>query len=150
MNNIVALAAAASFALTPAPSMIDVTVTIPPASTYENAVLSCHTIDDVDESANCLDAARNTDWAPASTAFVLHTLATNAEIVIAVADTDRELRDAALEFDTTYEFERDTLVCELAFPTMYEPTDDRYITDPTTFALEACIDDTISNHRMID
>jgi hypothetical protein len=141
--NIAIVGLAASLILAPAP--IDELT----APSHELAMIQCLSTPD-DDYQNCVDAVNNTDWAPMSTLFVTRTLINDDEIALAVHDTDRELRDAATAFDTTYEYERDILVCELSFPTFYPDDSDMYLTDPNAFALDACISDTISNHQMTE
>lgn len=142
------IATAAVLTLTASPMLAPTAAPEPlVAYTYEQALIECNTLAD-DLIKACRKAAHDTPWAPASTTFVTYTLANNPDIVQTIAAADRDLRDTAIEFDTTYEYERDILVCEQAFPTMYEADDARYSLDPTADALDACINDTIMTHRM--
>lgn len=67
-----------------------------------------------------------------------------------ITDTAQELRDAATEFGTTFEFERDVLVCEQLHPTALDETDPNYETDPEAIPLSDCINGTIASHDMME
>lgn len=67
-----------------------------------------------------------------------------------VADTDKELRDAALAYGTSYEFERDILVCEQLHMTQIEPEDEGYELDPQAEPLSDCLNLTISSYGMVE
>lgn len=130
---ITAFAALTTFApVADAPT--DHTLTAP---SHELAMIQCLTLAD-DEYQPCVDAVNATDWAPMSTTFVARQL-TNPNILSYVT-----------EKHPNSHFDQDILVCELSFPTFYSTDSDMYLTDPNAFALEACIDDTISNHNMTD
>lgn len=130
------IAITAFAALTTFAPVADVETTFT-APSHELAMIQCLSTPD-DDYENCVDAVNNTDWAPMSTVFVARQL-TNPSILSYVTE----------KFPDS-QFDQDILVCELSFPTFYSPDSDMYLTDPNAFALEACIDDTISNHGMTE
>lgn len=79
----------------------------------------------------------------------VRTSMTDPEIQQAIVNTERELRDAATEFDTTFEFERDILICEQIYVTLEPAGSPAYFDDPTATALSECINLTIAAHDQI-
>lgn len=75
---------------------------------------------------------------------------TDPEIQRVIVDTERELRDTATEFDTTFEFERDILVCEQIYVTLEPEVSPAYFDDPTASALSECINGSIASHDMME
>lgn len=67
-----------------------------------------------------------------------------------IADSERELVDAATEFGTTPLFERDILVCEQLHQTAVSADDPAYDADPESGPLSDCINGTIASHDMME
>lgn len=66
-----------------------------------------------------------------------------------VADTAKELRDAATVYATTFEYERDILVCEQVYVPLLNENAPDYGDDPTALALSECLNRTIDAHDMV-
>lgn len=67
---------------------------------------------------------------------------------VVVKDTMAELLDASAVHDTTFEFERDVLVCELLHTVPVEPSDPTYGDYSESDLLSDCLNLTISAHEM--
>lgn len=67
---------------------------------------------------------------------------------VIVNDTLTELLDASATYETSFEFERDLLVCEQLHVTELDPSQENYGDDPEAEPLSDCINLTISAHEM--
>lgn len=73
---------------------------------------------------------------------------TEYDMRVVVRDTMTELLDASATFETSFEFERDILVCELLHQVPVDFDDPTYDDYPEGDALSDCVNGTIAAHEM--
>lgn len=80
----------------------------------------------------------------------VQTALANPVIQQVVSDTHKELVDTADKYDTSFDFERDILICEQLHPTVISPDSPLYGYDPQAQPLSDCLNLVISAYDMYD